>query len=334
MPPPPVAMAASKLQNQALEEQLKQKNRIINAYESQKRTRLACEAERAKQKEFAKMNRGWRKHNANPYTPQLYRSEGITEDEDGNIKREKVIFITEYKFAMERVKEMNAEAELAERRARMLRGEQEDAYRKTQELMKVAEELEVKVARETRMRIARYSPAEDQDTAITDGNSTDSDDDMNIRELSTPNAPRHARLVLHPPNREGSLSIDNIRPTRLRKAQPKRERSVSVEEYRSTRLRLSQPRRERSVSVEEVHPTRLILSQPKRERSMSVEEIEPSRWRLSQPKEKKSEEGSVPVETFRPSRLRLSQPRIEKVEEGLHRVRNGRVCKASAKARK
>ena len=334
MPPPPVAMAASKLQIQALEEQLKQKNRIITAFESQKRTRLACEAEKAKQRAFAKMNKGWRKHNANLHTPQLYRSEGITKDEDGNIKREKVIFVTEYKFAMERVEKMNAEAEQAERRAKRLRVELKDVYRKTQELIKVAEELEVKVARETKMRIAKSSPGEDQGMAITDGNSTDSDDDVNIRELSTPTAPKHARLVLHPPNREGSLSMDNIRPHRLREAQPKRKRSVSVEEYRSTRLRLSQPKRERSLSVEEVHPTRLRLSQPTRERSVSVEEIESSRWKLSQPKEKKSEEDSVPVEAFRPSRLRMSQPRVEKVEEGSHRVRNGRICKASAKARK
>lgn len=327
MPPPPVAMAASKLKFQTLEDQLKQKNRIITAFDFQKRSRLACEAEKAKKKELAKMNMGWRKHNASPHTPQLYRSERITKEEDGNIKREKVIFVTEYKFAMERVEKMNAEAE-------RLRLEQKDAYRKTQELVKVAEELKVKVAREQWMRIARSSPGEDQDRAITDGNTTDSDDDMNIGELSTPNVPKHARLVLRPPNRERSLSMDNIRPTRLRKAQPKRERPVSVEEYRSTRLRLSQPKRERSVSVEEVYPTRLRLSQPKRERSVSVEEIVPSGWRLSQPKEKNSKEGSVPVKAFRPSRLRLSQPRVEKVEECLHRAHNGRICKASAKTRK
>ena len=327
-------MAASTLKNQTLEEQLKQKNRIIKAFEFQKRTRLACEAEKAKKKDFAKMNKGWRKHNANPYTPRLYRSEGITEDENGNIKREKVIFVTEYKFAMDRVEKMNAEAELAETRAKMLRVEQEDAYRKTQELIKVAEELEVKIARKTRMRIASSSLEKDQDTAITDRNSTDSDDDVNIRELSTPTAPKHARLVLHPPNREGSLSMENIRPTRLRKSQPKRRRSVSEEEHRSTRVRLSQPKRERSVSVEEICHSRLRLSQPKRERSVSMEEIEPSRWRLSQPKGKKLGEDSEPTEDFRPTRLRLSQPRVEKVDEGSHRVRNGRICKASAKARK
>lgn len=292
MPPPPVAMTASKLRIQTLEEQLKQKNRIIHALETQKRSHLAYTAEKAKQRELAKMNSGWRKHNANPNTPHLYRSEAITKDEEGKIKIEKVIFVTEYKLAMEKIKKMNAEAELAETRAKMLRVEQKDVYRKTQELIKVAEELEVKVARETRMRIAKSSPGDDQDTADTGGNTTDSDNDVNMRELSTPTAPNRVRLLLHPPKREGSLSIENVRPTRLR------------------------------------------LSQPKRERSVSVEEILPIQWRLSQPKEKKFEESSVPVEAIRPIRWRLSQPRPETVGKDSERVRNGRIFKRSAKARK
>lgn len=301
MPPPPVAMAASKIKIRDLEEQLQQKNKIIRALEAQRRSHLASVAEKEKYREFAKMNKGWRKHNALPHTPRLYRSEATTNDEDGNIKTEKVIFVTEYRFAMERVKEVKAEAELEETRAKELRAEQKDVYRKTQELMKVAEELKVKVGRKRWMRIAKASPKEDQDTPTTDRNTTDSDD-VNMGVVSTPTTSKHARLLLHPPKQEESLSKEEIHPTRLR---------------------LSRPKRERSASVEEIHPARLRLSQPKRERSKSVEEIE-----------EKVEESSVRGEAFRPTRLRLSKPRGERVGEDSHRVRSGRILKASAKAKK
>lgn len=281
MPPPPIAMDASKLKIRDLEERLKHKDSVIRAFEAQKRSNIAAVAEFEKQKEFAKMNKGWRKHNANPHTPQLYRSQAITEDEYGNIKTEKVIFVTEYKFAMERVEEMRAEAELAETRVKALRAEHKNVYRKTQELMKVAKELKVKVGRERWMRIAKATPKEDQDTPTTNGNPTDSDDHVNTRGSSTPTTSKHARLLLHPPKREGSLPMEELCPTRLR------------------------------------------LSPPKRERCGSLEEIE-----------EKLEESSAEGETFGPTRLRLSQPRAENVGEVSHRVRNGRILKASAKARK
>lgn len=245
MPPPPVAMAASTLRIQALEEQLKQKDRIIHAFEAQRRSHLASVAEKAKQNEFHKMNKGWRKHNANPHTPGLYRSERLTEDEKGNVRTEKVIFVTEYKFAMERVKELDAQVGKAKAALQDLRTEQRDAYRKTQELIKVAEELQVKVASKTRMRIARSSPEEDQDTTTIDGNTADSNTDVNMGALSATTAPRNGRLILHPPKPERSLSVEITRSNRLKLRQPKRERSVSAEEDQPTSLRLSQPRADR-----------------------------------------------------------------------------------------
>lgn len=260
MPPPPVAMAASKLRIQTLQEQLKQKDRIIYALEAQKRSRLAFEAEKARQKELAKMNMGWRRHNANPHTPWIYRSGEIKGGTEGNVKTEKAIFVTEYRFAIESVKKVNAEAELAEARVQTLRAEQRDAYRKAQELIKVAEELEVKVARETRVRVAQSSPKEDQDATTSDGDTTNSDGDVKMGEFPTATAPKNGRLVLNPPKRERSLSTENIRPTRLRLSQPKRERSVSVEEIHPTRFRLSQPKRkvgdESSEPVEAFRSTR------------------------------------------------------------------------------
>ena len=73
MPPPPVAMAASKLRIKTLEEQLKQKDKIIHELKVANAVNLALAAEEARNKNLAKMNKGWRKHNANPYTPQCYR---------------------------------------------------------------------------------------------------------------------------------------------------------------------------------------------------------------------------------------------------------------------
>ena len=243
MPPPPVTMAASNLRIQSLQKQVKQKDRVILALEAQKRSHLAAGAEQARQRELAKKNKGWHKHNANPFTLDLYRSERFNKDEAGNINIEKVIFVTEYKFAMERVKEVNAEAARDEARVQTLRAEQNGAYRKTRELIQVAEELELEVAREMRTRIAKSSPEEDQDTMTTDGESTDSHGDEKWGERSTAAARKNGRLVLDPPRRARSLSMRNIRPTCLRLSQPKRQRSVSVEELQPTRLRLNPPKR-------------------------------------------------------------------------------------------
>lgn len=195
MQPPPVAMAALKLRIQTLHKQLRQ-DRIIHALEAQRRSHLASEAEKARQEELARMNKGWCRHNANPHTPWPYRSKGLTKDEEGNIK---VILVTEYRSGMERVNKMNAEAELAKARAKMIQAEQTDAYRKTQELINLAEELKVKIASETRLRTAKSSPEEDQNTTTIEGNSTDSDGNVNMGELWTATGPKNGRLVVSSP---------------------------------------------------------------------------------------------------------------------------------------
>ena len=208
MPPPPVTMAASKLRIQTLEEQLKQKDKIFHALEAKNhslRALAAEEATKAREKELAKMNMGWRKHNVNPHTPGLHRSEGITVNDKGNVRTEKAILATKYRFAMERVRRLDAEAGKAKECVQALRAEQRDAYRKTQELIKIAEGLEVKVPRDTRVRIAESSPEEDQDATTTDGNTTDSDGDVNMGGLSIASSPTNGRLVLHPPKVERGL---------------------------------------------------------------------------------------------------------------------------------
>ena len=244
MPPPPVEMAASKLRIQALQDQLKEKDKIIDALQAEKRSYQAAVAEDVSKKHWAKMNKGWRKHNAVPHSPSLYRSEAITEDERGNINKEKVVFVTEYKIAMEKVTKLNAEAGLAEARVKTLRARQEDAHLMTRELIKMAEALQVEVARAVRMRITESSPEEDQNTTRTDRDTASSDGDVKMGGLSSATAPKSSRLVLNPPKRETAMSIESVRPIRRRLSQPKRERSVLVEEFRPTRLRLSQPKPE------------------------------------------------------------------------------------------
>ena len=270
MPPPPVAMAASKLRIQTLQEELKRKDRIIHALEDQNRSHLACEAEKAKFKELAKMNKGWRKHNAIPYTSRLTCIDGVTQDQRGAIKNEKVMFVTEYRFAMERVKKLDAEARELEARVQTSRAEQRDAYRKTQELIKVAEELDVRVAEETRMRIARSSPKETQGTTTTHGNTTDSGGDANMENLSAAATSKNTRLVLNPPKRDRSLSMENSRSARLIPGQPTRERSVTVEEGQPRRLILSQPKRKditgSPASAKETQPIGLRLGPPRAEK--------------------------------------------------------------------
>ena len=246
MPPPPVEMAASKLRTQALQDQLKEKDKIIDALQAEKRSYLAAVAEEARNKHWAKMNKGWRKHNAVPHRPSLYRSEAITEDERGNINNEKVIFVTEYKIAMEKVTKLNAEAGLAEARVETLRAKQEDAHLMTRELIKMAEALQVEVARAVRMRTAESSPEEDQDTTRIDRDTANSDGDVKMGGLSSATGTKSSRLILNPPKRDTYMSIESVRPFRLRLSQPKRERSVSVKEIRPTRLRLSQPKPEKA----------------------------------------------------------------------------------------
>ena len=246
MPPPPVGMAASKLEIQALQKHLKHKDRIIHAYKAQQNSHEAAEAEKDRLRELAKSSRGWRRHNANRITSWSNRIEGLTQDEMNEIKAEKVIFVTEYRFAMEKVEKMNAEAGQAEARVQTAREEQRDACRKTQELVEIAEELGMKVAEETRMRIAKSSLEENQDTTTTDGNTADSDSDVEMEGLSTGTAAKNVRLVLRPPQQKRSLSVEEIQPSRLRLSQLKREefeeRPAAVKASRPTRLRLSQPR--------------------------------------------------------------------------------------------
>lgn len=265
MAPPPITVAASKLNIENLHDQIKKKDKTILALQAEKRSYLAAAAEEARNREHAKMSRGWRKHNTIPHTTLLDRTEGTTKDEKDNINLEKMIFVSEYRFAMEKIKELNAEVGLAEARAQALLQKQRDAYDRTQELIKVAKELKVKVTDETSMRIAESAPKEDPDTRTNDKNTTNSDGDVNMGEFLTATAPNIRRLVLNPPK----LSIKDVRATRLRLSPPKREKSLPVEGTLPIRLRLSQPKRndieESSLPAEGRRPSRLRLSMPKPE---------------------------------------------------------------------
>ena len=271
MPPPPITMAASILRLENLHDQLKEKDKLICALQAEKRSYLAAAAEEARNREHAKMNKGWRKHNAMPHTTLLHRSKGTTEDEKANIKLEKMVFVSEYRIAMEKVKDLNAEAELAEAWAQTLLQEQRDASRNIQDLIKVAKELKVKIADETRMRIAESRPKENQDTRTTSRNTTNSNGDVNMGEFLTATVPKTRRLVLRPPKREKSLSTEHFRATRIRLSQPKRAKSQSVEEIQPTRLRLYPPKErnieENPLPVEGPRSSRLRLSQPKPEKA-------------------------------------------------------------------
>lgn len=265
MAPPPITMAASKLSIESLHDQLKKKDKTILALQAEKRSYLAAAAEEARKRQHAKMNRGWRKHNAIPHTALLYRTEGTTTDEKANINLEKMVFVSEYRFAIEKIKEMNAEVGLAEARAQTLLQKQRDAYRRTQELIKVAEELKVKVTDETSVRIAESAPKEDPDTRTNGKNTTNSDGDVNMGEFLTATAPKIRRLVLIPPK----LWIKDVRATRLRLSLPKREKSLPMEETHPIQLRLSQPSRkdieESSLHAKDARSSRRRLSQPKPE---------------------------------------------------------------------
>ena len=97
-----------------------------------------------------------------------------------------------------------------------------DAYRKMQELIGLVEELEIKLGREMRTRIAESSP-EDEDMITTDGNTPDSDGNVDMGGFSAATAPKTKQLILNPLKLESPLSIGNIRAIRLRLNQPKRE---------------------------------------------------------------------------------------------------------------
>lgn len=265
MAPPPATIAVSKLSIEKLHDQIKEKDKIIFALQAEKRSYLAAAAEEARRREHAKMNKGWRKHHAIPHTTLLHRTGGTTKDEKDNINLDQMVFVSEYRFAMEKIKEMNAEVGLAEARAQTQLQKQRDAYHRTQELIKVAKELKVKITDETRVRIAKSTPKEDPDTRTTNKNTTDSDGDVNMEEFLTVTAPKIRRLVLNPPK----LPIKDLRPTRLRLSQPKREKSLPMKETQPIRLRLGRPERndieESSLPAEGPRPSRLRLSMPKPE---------------------------------------------------------------------
>ena len=91
MPPPLVAMAASKLKLQGPQDQLREKDKFICALQADKQSYLAAAAEEASKGEYGKMNRGWRKHNAMPHKPVLItRGKEATKDEKSSINMEKV----------------------------------------------------------------------------------------------------------------------------------------------------------------------------------------------------------------------------------------------------
>ena len=206
---------------------------------------------------------------------------------------------------MERARDIKSKFALAESRIQPCRAEQKDADPKTQELIRVAEGLAVKVGKKTRMKIAESCPGEDQKTTTTDDDTMDSDGDVDMGELSTATAPKRGRLVLNPPV---PSSVENIRPTRLRLNPPKRQISSSVATTRPIRLRLNPPKR----AVATIRPIRLRLNPPKREVSPSMAKFRPVRLRLNPPKR----QISSCVATIRPFRLRLSQPKRERSVSG------------------
>lgn len=258
-------MAASKLTVKKFLDQIEDKDKTIFALQAEQRSYLAVVTEEARNKGHAKMGKGWRKHNAVPHTTLLDRTEGITKNEKDNIDHEKMVFVSEYRFAMEKIKEMIAEVGLAEARAQTLPRKQRDVHRRTRELIKVAEELEVKIMDEMRVRTAESAPEEDPGMRTTNKNTTDSDGNVNTGEFLTATAPKIRRLILNPPK----LSRKDVRVTRLRLSPPKREKSLPMEQIQRIRLRLSQTKREdieeSSLPAEGPRPERLRLSMPKPE---------------------------------------------------------------------
>ena len=158
---------------------------------------------------------------------------------------------------------MNAEAGRAETRVQTLQNEQRDAYRKTRKMIEVAKDLEIKVTRETIIKAARSFPKEDQE-ATTPNRHTTISDDVNMAEPSIATAPKTRRLVLNPPKRERSPSMETRRPYQPRSSQPKQKKSVAVE---CILLRLGQPKRkdleQSQLPLKNFRSRGLKLSQPK-----------------------------------------------------------------------
>ena len=73
-----------------------------------------------------------------------------------------------------------------------------------------------------RTRIAESSH-EDEDMITTDGDTPDSDGNVDMGGFLAATAPKTKQLILNPLKLESPLSIGNIRATRLRLNQPKRE---------------------------------------------------------------------------------------------------------------
>lgn len=118
-------------------------------------------------------------------------------------------------------------------------------------MIEVAKDLEIKVTGETIIKAARSFPREDQE-ATTPNRHTTISDDVNMAEPSIATAPKTRRLVLNPPKRERSPSMENRRPYQPRSSQPKHKKSVAVE---CILLRLGQPKkkgyRTESIALEE-----------------------------------------------------------------------------------
>ena len=114
-------MAASKLKLQGLQDQLKEKDKLICALQADKQSYLATAAQEARNEEYGKMNRGWRKHNVMPHEPMLIRGKGATKDEKKQHRYGEGVFITDYIFIVEKVNEMDLGAERAEAQVQKLR---------------------------------------------------------------------------------------------------------------------------------------------------------------------------------------------------------------------
>ena len=74
-----------------------------------------------------------------------------------------------------------------------------------------------------RTRIGESSPEDEQDTIMTDRDTTDSDGNVDMGGSLAATAPKSKQLILNPPTLESSLLMGNVRATRLRSNKPKRE---------------------------------------------------------------------------------------------------------------
>ena len=157
-----------------------------------------------------------------PHKPLLIRGKGATKDEKKKHRYGEGVFITDYILSWR--KSMRWTWEPSEQRLRYKSCETStDAYRKTQGLIGVVEELEIKLERKMRTRIAESSPEDDEDTITTDGDTANSDGNVDMGGFLAASAPKTKQLILNPLKLENPLSIWNVRAIRLRLNQPKRE---------------------------------------------------------------------------------------------------------------